>query len=157
MADIMIRKRKRMREKEVKALGGELSTMFGVPVFTEKDVVDMAESSDFDLIFVNNDILGLVYEGKPFLTVRTSLWHPDGYDGVTKEWMQEQADIINSYAADNNSINGYSAICVHAWSVTPENLDYLVSLLDSHIEIVNVNQLVKMITENVPHKNAKPN
>ena len=70
MADIMIRKRKRMREKEVKALGGELSAVFGVPVFTEKDVVDMAESSDFDLIFVNNDILGLVYEGKPFLTVR---------------------------------------------------------------------------------------
>ena len=70
MADIRIKKRKRMREKEVKALAAELSEVFGTEVFSEKDAVDMAESTDFDLIFVNNDILGLVYEGKPFLTVR---------------------------------------------------------------------------------------
>ena len=70
MADIRIKKRKRMREKEVKALASEFSEIFGKETFTEKDAVDMAESSDFDVIFVNNDILGLVYEGKPFLTVR---------------------------------------------------------------------------------------
>ena len=70
MADIRIKKRKRMREKEVRALAAELSEVFGTEVFTEKDAVDMAESTDFDLIFVNNDILGLVYEGRPFLTVR---------------------------------------------------------------------------------------
>ncbi len=93
---------------------------------------------------------------KPFLTVKKTLWTAEGYDGVTKEWMQEQANEINSYIADNDSINGYSAICVHAWSVTPENLDYFVSLLDEHIEIVNINDLVSMITENVPHRTAKP-
>ena len=70
MADIRIKKRKRMREKEVKALAAQLVDVFGVEVFTEKDAVDFAESSDFDLIFVNNDILGLVYEDNPFLTVR---------------------------------------------------------------------------------------
>lgn len=70
MADIMVRKRKRMREKEIKSLREQLSDIFGVETFTEKDAVDMAESSDYNLIFVNNDILGLVYEGKPFLTVR---------------------------------------------------------------------------------------
>lgn len=95
--------------------------------------------------------------GKPFLTVKKTLWSPDGYDGITPEWMQEQADIINSYVADNHSINGYSAICIHAWSLTPENLDKLVSMLDSHIEIVNTDELIRMITENVPHKDAKPN
>ena len=70
MADIRIRKRKRMRGKEIKAFSSELEEILGVPVFTEDDAVDMAESSDFDLLFVNNDILGLVLEGKPFLTVR---------------------------------------------------------------------------------------
>ena len=70
MADIRIKKRKRMREKEVKALSAQLSELFGAEVFSEKDAVDLAESSDFDLIFVNNDILGMIYEEKPFLTVR---------------------------------------------------------------------------------------
>jgi len=70
MADIRIKKRKRMREKEVKALASQLTEVFGVDVFTEKDAVDIAESTDFDLIFVNNDILGIIYEDKPFLTVR---------------------------------------------------------------------------------------
>ena len=80
MADIRIKKRKRMREKEVKALASQLSGLFGVDVFTEKDAVDLAESSDFDLIFVNNDILGLVYEDKPFLTVRGILkYKPERY------------------------------------------------------------------------------
>ena len=78
MADIMIRKRKRMRSKEVKALAGEMEGIFGVPLFTEEDGVDMAESSDFDLIFVKGDILGIVREGKPFLTIRGILkYRPD--------------------------------------------------------------------------------
>ena len=59
-----------MREKEIKALSNELRGLFDVPVFDEKDPVDMAESSDFNVIFVGQDILGLVYEGKPFLTIR---------------------------------------------------------------------------------------
>lgn len=70
MADIRIRKRKRMRGKEIKALSSELEGILGVPVFTEDDAVDMAESTDFDLLFVDGDILGLVMNGRPFLTVR---------------------------------------------------------------------------------------
>ncbi|MGI6008604.1 MAG: PUA domain-containing protein [Methanomethylophilus sp.] len=70
MADIRIRKRKRLRNKEVKALADALETELGAPVFGEKDTVDRAESSDFDLLIVNNEILGLVKDEKPFLTVR---------------------------------------------------------------------------------------
>jgi PUA domain protein len=70
MADIRIRKRKRMRGKEIKAMSSELEGMLGTQVFTEDDTVDIAESSDFDLLFVGSDILGLVLEGRPFLTVR---------------------------------------------------------------------------------------
>jgi len=70
MADIRVRKRKRMRGKEIKAMSSELEEMLGVPVFTEDDTVDIAESTEFDLLFVDNDILGLVIGGRPFLTVR---------------------------------------------------------------------------------------
>ena len=70
MAEIRIRKRKRMRSKEIGPLAEQISSAVGVPVFTDSDPVDMAEGPDFNLIFVGNDILGLIYEEKPFLTVR---------------------------------------------------------------------------------------
>ncbi len=83
MADIRVKKRKRMREKEIKALSSQLEETMGVPVFTEKDAVDLAESTDFNLIFVNNDILGLVYEDAPFLTVRGILKYKPEKRAVT--------------------------------------------------------------------------
>lgn len=59
-----------MRDKDVKALAQQIEEVCGVPVFTPADGVDMAESSDFDVVFVKGDILALVKDGKPFLTVR---------------------------------------------------------------------------------------
>jgi len=70
MADIRIRKRKRMRSKEIKVISSELEAALGVPVFGEDDPVDLAESTDFNVLFVGNDILGIMLEGRPFLTVR---------------------------------------------------------------------------------------
>ena len=74
MADIMIRKRKRMRSKEVKALAKEIEDVMGVPVFSEEDGVDMAESTDYNLIFVKSDILGLVYETSSSSRATSSGW-----------------------------------------------------------------------------------
>lgn len=65
-----VRKRHRLREKEIRALTDEISARVGVEVFTSKNTVDMAESSEFDVVFVNNRILAIVIEGKAFLTVR---------------------------------------------------------------------------------------
>ena len=70
MADIRIRKRKRMRAKDVKALSEQLTEVFGTETVTPDDIVDRAESTDFDVLFVDNDILGMIHEDKPFLTVR---------------------------------------------------------------------------------------
>lgn len=70
MAYIMIRKRKRMRDKDVKALAQQIEEVCGTSVFSVEDGVDMAESTDYDLVFVKGDILALVKDGKPFLTVR---------------------------------------------------------------------------------------
>ena len=75
MADIMIRKRKRLRSKEVKAYHEEIERALGIIPFTTDDAVDLAESSEFNVIFVNGEILAMVYDGKTFLTVRGLLKH----------------------------------------------------------------------------------
>ena len=75
MADIMIRKRKRIRSKEAKAYSEEIERVLGVTLFTSDDAVDLAESSEFNVLFVNGEILALVYQGKAFLTVRGLLKH----------------------------------------------------------------------------------
>ncbi len=95
---------------------------------------------------------------KPFITIRNSLWHPSNtYEGVTNEWLKEQAEIVNSYPADIYSINGYSVINVHVWSVTAENLAYFISCLDEDVEIISADELVAAVGANVPHKTASPN
>lgn len=100
-------------------------------------------------VFFTND--------KPFVSVRLSLWHPSGNaDEVTQEWLKEQADIVNNYPADINSINGYSVINVHPWTVGPDDLKYFVSQLDSDVAVISADELIAAVTENVPHKTAKP-
>ncbi len=101
---------------------------------------------------------GKVYfaNDKPFITVGFSLWHPSGDETqVTKEWLKEQADIVNSYSADINSINGYTVINVHPWTIGPDDLAYFVSNLDDGIEVLPAAELIAAVTENIPHKNAE--
>ena len=94
---------------------------------------------------------------KPFITNRFSLWHPDGEGTeITNEWLQEQADIINGYPADIDSIDGYSVINIHPWTISVENLQYFVSLLDDDIELVTLDELLTTAEANIPHKNAEP-
>lgn len=102
---------------------------------------------------------GKVYfaNGKPFVSNRLSLWHPDGEGAlVTEEWLKEQADIINSYPADMETINGYSVINVHPWSISVENLAYFVSQLDEDVQLVTVDELLTLVENNVPHETATP-
>ena len=93
--------------------------------------------------------------GKPFVTVGFSLWVP-GDATMSQEWLDAQAAIVNSYPADIGSINGYTVINVHPWSVSTENLAYFVSQLDDDVEVLSADELLAAITENIPHKNAKP-
>lgn len=94
---------------------------------------------------------------KPFISYRLSLWHPDGEGtSITTEWLDEQAAKVNSYPADIKSINGYSVINVHPWTVSVENLAYFVSRLDEDIVLVTLDELMEMINKNIPHNNAKP-
>ena len=75
MSEIRVRKRKRLREKELKALTEALSNSTGVEVLAPKDAVDIAEGPECELVFVNNAIEGIIVEGQPFLTVRGMLRH----------------------------------------------------------------------------------
>ena len=103
---------------------------------------------------------GRVYfsDDKPFVTVGFSLWHPSGNaDEVTNEWIAEQAAIINAKPADIKTINGYTVINVHPWTVGPDDLAYFVSQLDDGVEVIPADELLAAVSQNVPHEFAKPN
>ncbi len=94
---------------------------------------------------------------KPFVSVGFSLWHPSGNaDEVTKEWLKEQADIINSKQADINTINGYTVINVHPWTVGPDDLQYFISQLSDSIEVLKTEDFLAAVKENIPHESAIP-
>ncbi|MDW5562530.1 MAG: PUA domain-containing protein [Methanomassiliicoccus sp.] len=76
MSEIRIRKRHRLREKEIKALDEEIKARLGVEVFLPGEAVDRGESSEYDVLFIGNQVQGIVYQGKAFLTVRGLLKHP---------------------------------------------------------------------------------
>lgn len=102
---------------------------------------------------------GRVYfsDDKPFVTVGFSLWHPSGNaDEVTNEWLAEQAAIINEKSADIKTVNGYTVINVHPWTVGPDDLAYFVSQLEDGVEVIPVDELLAAIEQNIPHKFAQP-
>ena len=96
-------------------------------------------------------------DDKPFVTVGFSLWYPSGNaDEVTEDWLKEQADIVNAKKADINSINGYTVINIHPWTVGPDDLLYFVNQLDDNIEVVGIEELIAAISANIPHESAIP-
>ena len=96
-------------------------------------------------------------DDKPFVTVGFSLWYPSGNaDEVTEEWLKEQADIVNAKAADISSINGYTVINIHPWTIGPDDLLYFVNQLGDNIEVVGIEELLAAISANIPHESAIP-
>ena len=103
---------------------------------------------------------GRVYfsNDKPFVTVGFSLWHPSGNASeVTNEWLAERAALINAKPADIKTINGYTVINVHPWTVGPDDLAYFVGQLGDNIEVLPVDELLAAIEQNIPHEFAQPN
>lgn len=95
---------------------------------------------------------------KPFVSVRQSLWYPDGEGSeVPAEWIEEQAALVNAREADIRSINGYSVINIHPWTVSVENLAYFVSLLDDGVEVITGDELIAALDLYLVHEDAKPN
>ena len=85
------------------------------------------------------------------------MWYPSGNpDDVTKEWLKEQADIINAKKADLSSINGYTVINIHPWTIGTDDLQYFISQLDDNIEIIGIDELLSAVKQNIPHEFAQP-
>ena len=82
MSDLRLRKRHRLRQKEISALSGRLDEVLGTKTFSPLDAVDMAEGPDYDVIFADGKIVGFVPDGDPFLTVRGLLRY-----GATKRYV----------------------------------------------------------------------
>lgn len=65
-----LRKRHRLRRKEINALAEELRVSFGCDVFDIEDTVDRASAPDYEVILVNGESLAFVIDGRSALTVK---------------------------------------------------------------------------------------
>lgn len=91
-----------------------------------------------------------IFSNKPFAGVRISFWSPDGSNNsVTKEWIDEIANQINNFEVNIYSKTGYTVLNVHPWSIKISDLDYLVSKLSDHVEIVKCDDFIEMIKNNI--------
>jgi len=70
MTDLRLRKRHRLRQKEIAAISGGINAALGTATFAEQDVIDMAEGPEYNVVFVNGKILAFTPGDVPFLTVR---------------------------------------------------------------------------------------
>ena len=70
MTDIRLRKRHRMRQKEIAAIASRVEAATGSKVFSASDTVDKAEAPGYDAIIVDGKVMAIVLDGEPVLTVR---------------------------------------------------------------------------------------
>jgi len=70
MQELKVRRRKRLRRKEVLSLKKELEAMLGCTVFSEDQPVETGEVGDMKLIIVAGRIMGFYWDDRPFLSLR---------------------------------------------------------------------------------------
>jgi len=88
--------------------------------------------------------------GKPFIVPRDSLWT------TTPAYVAAR---INRYAStttgkDITNIDAYTVINVHPWSHNYKDIRTIANMLSENVEIVSVDRLVAMMTDNVATKNT---
>lgn len=77
MSSLQVRKRHRLRKKEMEKLSERLCKVFGADTFSLNDTVDSAETKNYDIIYVNNEVLAMIIDDEPFLTLKGILkYHP---------------------------------------------------------------------------------
>lgn len=78
-----IRRRRRLRRKEIRSLAEDLEEALGAAPFTEGDPVDRAEAPLFDVLLLGAEAVALVVEEIPVPTVRGLLRAPASRRHVT--------------------------------------------------------------------------
>lgn len=89
-------------------------------------------------------------EGKPFISVKYSLWHPSDRPGnVTKEFLDDFIKKINSLEVNPRGEDGYTVINIHPWTITMDDVDYVVRGLDDKFELVYADELIELVKKNL--------
>jgi PUA domain protein len=77
LSSLQVRKRHRLRQKETQKLSERLYKVFGADTFSLSDTVDSAETKNYDILYVNNEVLAMILNDEPFLTIKGILkYHP---------------------------------------------------------------------------------
>ncbi len=70
MAELRLRRRNRLRRKEVEKLATDLKDALGVDTFQPTDAVETGEAGGNELVVYQGKPVGILIEGNPFLTVQ---------------------------------------------------------------------------------------
>jgi PUA domain protein len=65
-----LRKKCRLRRKEVEKLSKMLNATFGKEIITGNEIIDQADAEGCRILFINNEALGLIINDKPSLTLK---------------------------------------------------------------------------------------
>jgi PUA domain protein len=71
-----LRHRHRLRRKEIQKIADDIEEALGVKTFDEAAAVDMADAQKFQVVVFENSVVGVMLDGKAFLTVRGLLRWP---------------------------------------------------------------------------------
>ena len=77
-----IRRRQRLRRKEINVYSQGILDALGVDPFRDRDDIDLAEAGEWKLLIADDEVRGILVGDRPFLTVRGLLKYP-----ATKRWV----------------------------------------------------------------------
>ncbi len=80
---LRIRRRQRLRRKEIAEYSEGIASALGVDPFSGRDDIDLAEAGEWRLLIADNEVRGILVGDRPFLTVRGLLAHPAAKRHVT--------------------------------------------------------------------------
>ncbi len=108
MAALKLRRRHRLRRKEIIRLADELRGSLGCDTFDEKDIVEIAEAGPLKLILCDGVAYGFYIEEKPFLSIRGILKFEPGQRWVTVDmgavkFLANGADVMSPGIVDADS------------------------------------------------------
>ncbi len=108
MAGLRIRKRHRLRQKEINGLASGIDSALGTKSFDDTCIVDRAETPVYDILYVNGKILGMVVRDTPFLTVRGILRY-----GATRRFVTVDMGAVK-FVANGADVMGPGIVDVEA-------------------------------------------
>ena len=70
MGELKLKKRHRLRNKEIRRISEQLSEVFGKDFDFEGEDVDKADALNLEFIILKSEIFGIIVDSTPFLTVK---------------------------------------------------------------------------------------